>query len=545
MDEQVLALIGLGANIGQPRLALEQAVAALSGLPGVALAGVSRLYRTAPVGPVPQADFLNAAIGLRLPAQATPADGATELLVALKRLERALGRVDRERWGPREIDLDLLLYGQARLRVERPVLARSEDPARAGVQWLEVPHPAAAERLFVLAPLADLVPDLVPPGWSVSVAGARARETAAAGPAAVQPTGEWDASLGRWHDRYPPEPRDRSSSGPDTAATVGAMDRVFDPRHHGTLGLGCWAIGGPFYASDGRALGWGDVDDDGSISAIHRALELGVRIFDTADVYGAGHSERVLGRALGERRADVLVISKFGNVFDEETKRVTGQRFDAEHIRAACEASRSRLGTDRLDVLLVHSLDIGEQHVDPVIDALEGLVADGHIRSYGWSTDEPEQIRRIARSPNCSSVEIGLNVLADAPETVRLLDELELVAFVRSPLAMGLLAGRITRGTRLAEDDIRGVGAEWLEWFEDGRATPAFMDQVDAVRAILEEHGRSMAAGALGWLWARSPWLIPIPGFRTVAQVEQLAAAREHGPLRHEQMARIAVALGR
>ena len=323
------------------------------------------------------------------------------------------------------------------------------------------------------------------------------------------------------------------------------MDRVLDPRDYGTFGLGCWAIGGPFYESDGRALGWGEVDDAESLAAIRRALELGVRIFDTADVYGAGHSERVLGQALGDRRDEVLVVSKFGHVFDEQTKRRSRQSCAPDHIRRACEASLARLDTDYLDVLLLHLWDSEDEQVDPAIEALEELVAAGRIRSYGWSTDQPHRIARIARAPNCSAVEIALNVLSDAPEVVPLLDELRLVAFIRSPLAMGLLAGRITRDSVLGEDDIRGIGTAWLEWFEDGRPTPRFMDQVDAVRDILGEDGRSLVEGALGWLWARSPWIIPIPGFRTVAQVEQNVAAREVGPLTADQMARIEVALER
>jgi aryl-alcohol dehydrogenase-like predicted oxidoreductase len=323
------------------------------------------------------------------------------------------------------------------------------------------------------------------------------------------------------------------------------MRRVLDPRDYGTFGLGCWAIGGPFYESDGRALGWGEVDDAESIRAIHRALELDVRIFDTADVYGAGHSERVLGQALGDRREDVLVVSKFGHVFDESTRRRSRQSCAPDYIRRACEASLARLGRGYIDVLLLHLPDIDDDQVDPAIETLEELVEAGRIRSFGWSTDQPHRIARIAQTPDCSAVEIALNVLDDAPEVVPLLEELQLVAFVRSPLAMGLLAGRITRETRLPQDDIRGIGTGWLEWFHDGRPTPAFMDRLDAVRDILGEDGRSMVEGALGWLWARSPWLIPIPGFRTVAQVEQNAAARGLGPLTADQMARIVAALGR
>jgi len=198
MEQHVLAYIGLGANVGAPREALERAVSSLSVLPACALAGVSRLYRTRPLGPVEQGHFLNAVVGLRAPAGATPEDGAMALLVTLKGLERTMGRVQRERWGPREIDLDLLLFGDASMRVEREAAARSVDPARTGVQWLEVPHASAAERLFVLAPLADLAPGLRPPGWELTVEAARARAEAAEGPDSVESLGSWDFRTGNW-----------------------------------------------------------------------------------------------------------------------------------------------------------------------------------------------------------------------------------------------------------------------------------------------------------------------------------------------------------
>ena len=201
VEQHELAYIGLGANMGAPRVSLERAVSALSMLPGASLAGVSRLYRTRPVGPVAQRDFLNAAVALRAPAGATPEHEAMALLIALKGLERAMGRVERERWGPREIDLDLLLFGEHALRLEREVGARSADPARGGVQWLEVPHPSASERLFVLAPLADLAPDLEPPGWGESVAAARTRALADEGPDAVEAIADWDAFRSRWVER--------------------------------------------------------------------------------------------------------------------------------------------------------------------------------------------------------------------------------------------------------------------------------------------------------------------------------------------------------
>lgn len=200
VEQHELAFIGLGANVGAPKESLERAVSALSMLPGASLAGVSRLYRTRPVGTVAQADFLNAVVGLRTPAGASPEDGAMALLIALKGLERAMGRVERERWGPREIDLDLLLFGGHALRVERAAVARSGDPGRGGPQWLEVPHPSASERLFVLAPLADLASELEPPGWGESVAVARARAQDTEGPDAVEVVGEWEWMRARWAD---------------------------------------------------------------------------------------------------------------------------------------------------------------------------------------------------------------------------------------------------------------------------------------------------------------------------------------------------------
>jgi 2-amino-4-hydroxy-6-hydroxymethyldihydropteridine diphosphokinase len=195
---RVRAYVGLGANLGDAAATLAAAVHALEVLPGVRLRGVSRLYATRPVGVTDQPEFRNAAVALDIPTGPDPAAGAIALLAALKGIERAFGRLERGRWGPRELDLDLLVFGRHRVRVERPGPARSDDPTRAGVQWLEVPHPAARDRLFVLAPLADLAPGLRPPGWRETVAAARARREAAECPAAVSQLAAWDRSTGTW-----------------------------------------------------------------------------------------------------------------------------------------------------------------------------------------------------------------------------------------------------------------------------------------------------------------------------------------------------------
>jgi 2-amino-4-hydroxy-6-hydroxymethyldihydropteridine diphosphokinase len=189
---RVRAYIGLGANVGDAQRTLVAAVNALAVLPGARLRGVSRLYRTKPVGVTDQPDFLNAVVALDVPAGLDPEIGATALLVALKNLERSFGRQRRGRWGPRELDLDLLVFGRARLAIERAPegtpLSAAIDPGVAG-RLLEVPHPAMRERLFVLAPLADLAPDLVPPGWHETVRTACEQRERVEGRDAVEPIG--------------------------------------------------------------------------------------------------------------------------------------------------------------------------------------------------------------------------------------------------------------------------------------------------------------------------------------------------------------------
>ena len=209
---RVRAYVGLGANVGAAADTLAAAIHALAALPGARLVGVSRLYATTPVGVTDQPEFRNAVVALDVPGGPGPETGAIALLIALKGLERAFGRRDGPRWGPRALDLDLLVFGRHAIGAERPPGARGGDgrdrdggdqarigdPASASPQWLTVPHASARERLFVLAPLADLAPGLRPPGWGESVGTTRRRAELREGPAAVLPIGEWDADGGRW-----------------------------------------------------------------------------------------------------------------------------------------------------------------------------------------------------------------------------------------------------------------------------------------------------------------------------------------------------------
>lgn len=200
-DRRVRAYVGLGANEGDAPATLAWAVAAIADLPGVTLRGVSRLYVTAPWGVTDQPDFHNAVVALEVPAGPDPTAAALELLGQLKMIERLAGRRPGKRWGPRELDLDLLVFGRNRVDVERTPQARSldvdADPAKAA-RRLEVPHHDAGQRLFVLAPLADLAPRLVPPGWSRTVATRRREVAEKEAPNAVRMVGRWDADRGAW-----------------------------------------------------------------------------------------------------------------------------------------------------------------------------------------------------------------------------------------------------------------------------------------------------------------------------------------------------------
>jgi 2-amino-4-hydroxy-6-hydroxymethyldihydropteridine diphosphokinase len=194
---RVRAYVGLGSNLGDPAATLAAAIHVLAALPDVRLRAVSRLYSTRPVGVEDQPSFRNAVVALDVPAGRDPSTAALALLVALKGIERAFGRRDRERWGPRELDLDLLVFGRSRLSLDRPPNGLSLERGAAD-RLLVVPHRDAAERLFVLAPLSDLAAGLVPPGWGETVGSARRRREAIEGPDAVRPIASWTGAA--WSD---------------------------------------------------------------------------------------------------------------------------------------------------------------------------------------------------------------------------------------------------------------------------------------------------------------------------------------------------------
>jgi aryl-alcohol dehydrogenase-like predicted oxidoreductase len=305
------------------------------------------------------------------------------------------------------------------------------------------------------------------------------------------------------------------------------------------LGMGCWAIGGPFWA-EGTPLGWGEVDDNESLLAIQRALDLGVTFFDTANVYGTGHSERILGKAFAGKRQEVVIATKFNALFNEESREVTGASCAPEDIRQACEDSLKRLNTDYIDLYQFHDSGYPAEQSEPVRETLEELVKEGKIRVYGWSTDFHDRAEVFAQGGHCAAIQLQLNVLEDNPPVVEICEKYNLAAINRGPLAMGLLTGKYNANTKPSSDDVRGEKSpEWMKYFNDGKPNPDFLEKVEALREVLTSNGRTLPQGALAWLWARSGQTIPIPGFRTVQQVEENCGALEHGPLTHEQMEEI------
>ena len=277
------------------------------------------------------------------------------------------------------------------------------------------------------------------------------------------------------------------------------------------------------------------------------ALDSGINFFDTADAYGAGHSETILARAIKGRRDQVVIATKFGYKTSKATRQRPNGSADPQSIRELCEASLRRLKTDYIDLYQFHLNGYPADQAEPVRETLEQLVAEGKIRTYGWSTDYPDGARVFGQGAHCSAIQVELNVLDDAADILAVCDEFNLAAINRGPLAMGLLTGKYTPDSApLPNDDVRGPKApEWMKYFKGGKPNPEWLDKVSAVREILTSGGRTLAQGAIGWLWARSDKNLPIPGFRTVAQAEENCGALRFGALTPEQVREIDALLER
>ncbi len=319
-----------------------------------------------------------------------------------------------------------------------------------------------------------------------------------------------------------------------TSVTGGAPTRSLGAAgpEVSALGVGTWALGGPFTVN-GRDAGWGEVDDDVSVAALHAALDAGVTLVDSAALYGCGHAERVVGRALaalpGDRRDRVVVATKFGSTMDEVTRTGTGQDVSPASVRAECEGSLRRLGVEAVGLYQLHGGVRSRAQAEDVVATLTGLVDAGRVRAFGTAQDEPEVIEVFAASPHCRAVQSQLNVFGWQQPVLDAAHAHGLAVLARSPLAMGLLSGKYTAERRPAPGDVR-LDTPWWDYFDEG-AMATWLARLDRVRDLLTVGGRSLVQGSLCYLWSLDDAVIPLPGIRTPAQAAENAGALAYGPL--------------
>jgi aryl-alcohol dehydrogenase-like predicted oxidoreductase len=325
-------------------------------------------------------------------------------------------------------------------------------------------------------------------------------------------------------------------SNPAEADATPVTSRTVGPWQVPALGSGTWALGGP-WDFGGVPAGWGEVEDEVSIAAVRAAYESGVRLFDTADAYGCGHAESVLGAALAPFRGDVIIATKVGLVFDEATRTGEGYDISPAYLRRACEASLRRLGTDHIDLYQLHPGQVTAAEAPGVVEVFEQLVAEGKIRRYGTGNEAPEVIDVFATGAGCVSVQQQLNVFGANEEALARCDTYDLAVLARSPLAMGFLSGKYTSTSQLAPGDVRRETPYWDYFTEAGM--PQAQQRLAAVREELCTGGRTLVQGALAYVWARSDRAITLGGIRTPEQAREQAGALGHGPLTSEQVARI------
>jgi aryl-alcohol dehydrogenase-like predicted oxidoreductase len=308
------------------------------------------------------------------------------------------------------------------------------------------------------------------------------------------------------------------------------------------IGMGCWAIGGPLFAGD-VPLSYGEVDDNASRAGIAAALEFGIRFFDTSPNYGAGHSEEILGGALGGRD-DVIIATKVGYSGDPKTRQSLPEDATPAAIRRSVDSSRRRLRRDRLDLLQLHINGYPAESAKEVFDTMDALRDEGVIDAYGWSTDNPQSAAGYADREGFVSVQHDFNVLTPSKDMLAMARQKGLLSLNRLPLAMGLLTGKYRVGAGTGKNDVRASGVEWLTYFRDGEPAPEFAARLASIRELLQSGGRSLAQGALGWILARGANTLPLPGFKTAAQVRDNFGAVEKGPLPASTMAEIDRLLG-
>jgi aryl-alcohol dehydrogenase-like predicted oxidoreductase len=308
-----------------------------------------------------------------------------------------------------------------------------------------------------------------------------------------------------------------------------------DTRRLGTQGLEVSEQG---LGCMGMSEFYGTPDEGEAIATIHRALELGVTLLDTADMYGPWTNERLVGRAVRDRRESVVVATKFGNVRGEGGE-FLGIRGDADYVRQACDASLERLGIDVIDLYYQHRVD-PQVPIEETVGAMAELVAAGKVRYLGLSEASARTLRRAHAVHPISALQTEYSLFSREPESELFPTTRELgIGFVPySPLGRGILTGAYRRPEDLSEGDSR---PQRFPRFQ-GQNFERNIALVEALEAIAAEKGATPGQLALAWVLAQGDDLVPIPGTKRVKYVEENIAASEI-ELSEQDLRRIAEAV--
>lgn len=297
------------------------------------------------------------------------------------------------------------------------------------------------------------------------------------------------------------------------------------------ISFGAWAIG----------AAWGPVDDAESMAALHRAIDLGVNFIDTADVYGDGHSERLIARLLSERPGEQIVVAtKAGRRLPQQTP----EGYTRENLASWIDRSLKNLETDCLDLVQLHCPPNDVYYMPEVFGFMDDFIAAGKIRHYGVSVEKIEQALKAIEYPNVQTVQIIFNLFRQRPAELFFQQAKlrQVGVLARVPLASGLLAGKISAATPFAEDDHRRFNRHG-EAFDRGETFSGVdfetaLQGVEALRSIVPP-GVSLAQLALRWILMHDAVSCAIPGARRPSQVDDNVSAVELPPLCDATMASI------
>jgi aryl-alcohol dehydrogenase-like predicted oxidoreductase len=280
------------------------------------------------------------------------------------------------------------------------------------------------------------------------------------------------------------------------------------------LGLGCMGMSQSFGPRPPR---------DEMIAFLRDAVERGVTLFDTAEVYGPFHNEQLVGEALQPVRDGVVIATKFGFAFDEDGNQTGGVNSRPEHIRAAVDGSLRRLRTDTIDLLYQHRVD-PDVPIEDVAGTVKELIEAGKVHHFGMSEAGVGTIRRAHAVQPVTALQSEYSLFWREPEDEILLALEELgIGFVPfSPLGRGFLTGQVTAATEFGEGDIRAK----LPRFEHA-ALEANLALVDLVKKVAERKNLTAGQVALAWLLAQKPWIVPIPGTRRIERLDENLGAAE------------------